>query len=62
MHGTEDLTVPISTSQEAAARYPATVTLVECDGADHIECWNLEGTAIEARVTDFLDQATGSQG
>jgi hypothetical protein len=62
LHGTEDLTVPIATSREAAARYPATVTLIECDGADHIECWNVDGDALEARVTDFLDQATGSQG
>jgi len=63
IHGTEDLTVPIATSREALKRYPATVTLVECEGADHIECWNLDAPRMEAIVTAFLDdQATGSQG
>jgi hypothetical protein len=61
LHGDADLTVPIATSREAARRYPDTVTLVVCPGADHIECWNLDPAAMERRVTDFLAQAVGSQ-
>jgi hypothetical protein len=57
VHGDRDLTVPIGTSRDAAARYPDTVTLVECPGADHIECWNLDPDAYEDEVTGFLDGA-----
>jgi pimeloyl-ACP methyl ester carboxylesterase len=54
LHGDEDLTVPIGTSRQAAEAFPDTVTLVECPGADHIECWNLDPPGYEARVTAFL--------
>jgi pimeloyl-ACP methyl ester carboxylesterase len=63
VHGTDDLTVPIATSREAAARYPATVTLAECEGADHIECWNRDPEGMETLVTAFLEgQVAASQG
>lgn len=54
VHGTDDLTVPIATSREAAERYPATVSLVACEGADHIECWNRDPEGMEALVTAFV--------
>ena len=54
VHGDHDLTVPIGTSRDAAARHPGTVTLVECPGADHIECWNLDPKKMQRLVTDFL--------
>jgi len=57
MHGTDDLTVPIATSRQLAAAAPDTVTLVECPGADHIECWNLDPAAAEERVVAFLDSS-----
>ena len=60
MHGTDDLTVPIATSRRLAAAAPETVTLVECPGADHIECWNLDPEAAEERVLDFLAENLGS--
>ena len=63
IHGTEDLTVPIGTSRDAAERYPGTVTLHECEGADHLACWNRDPAAVSALVTDFLEaQAPASQG
>lgn len=63
LHGDVDLTVPVATSRDAASRYPDTVTLVECPGADHIECWNLDPEGYEAMVVAFLAQpAPASQG
>jgi hypothetical protein len=61
LHGTEDLTVPIATSREAAEVFPDSVTLMECAGADHIECWNQDPDAVSAEVTNFLAQALGNQ-
>jgi len=60
-HGTDDTTVPIATSEELARMKPASVTLVKCAGANHIECWNLDPPAYESRAVAFLDQAVGSQ-
>jgi len=57
VHGDHDLTVPIATSRDAARDDPSTVTLHECPGADHIECWNLDPAAMDALVTGFLDDA-----
>lgn len=54
IHGDEDLTVPIATSREAAQRYPETITLRVCPGADHVECWNSDPDAMQALVTGFL--------
>lgn len=54
VHGDADLTVPIATSRDAAERYPDTVTLHECPGADHIECWNQDPPAMDALVREFL--------
>ena len=63
VHGTADLTVPIATSRDAAERYPGTVTLQACEGADHLECWNRDPAGTAALVTGFLaDQAPASQG
>ena len=56
-HGTQDLTVPIGTSEDLARRRPDLVTLVRCPGADHIECWNVDHQAYEQRVVQFLEAA-----
>lgn len=56
-HGTDDDTVPISTSREFKALLPDQVQLTECKGAGHIECWNLDPAAYAATVDAFL-QAT----
>ena len=53
-HGTRDLTVPISTSEDLAQRYPDEVTLVRCQDAGHIACWNSDPGAYADRVDSFL--------
>lgn len=53
-HGTRDLTVPISTSEEFSQHYPDEATLVRCPDAGHIACWNLDPQAYEDRVGAFL--------
>jgi pimeloyl-ACP methyl ester carboxylesterase len=58
-HGTEDTTVPIATSEELAALRPDSVTLVRCEGANHIECWNLDPDAFDRHMVAFLKRATG---
>jgi uncharacterized protein len=52
-HGDADLTVPIETSRELADRDPD-VTLIEAEGVAHLESWNADPEAYEARVRDFL--------
>ena len=53
-HGTADTTVPIGTSRRFAALLPERVDLVECDGAEHIGCWNLNPEGYAARTWTFL--------
>lgn len=62
LHGTQDTTVPIVTSEEFRELRPDLVELVRCRGAEHIECWNLDTRAYERRVLSFLRQTVGSQG
>ncbi len=53
-HGTEDDTVPIEVSRELVERQPNLVQLVEVPGAGHVESWNVDPEAYEARLVDFL--------
>lgn len=53
-HGTDDTTVPIGTSRAFAATLPELVELVECEGAEHIGCWNLDPEAYATTVQGFL--------
>src|SRR4029450_4095664 len=46
-HGEQDQTVPISTSVAFAKERSDIVTLVRCPDADHIECWNLDPSAVD---------------
>ena len=55
-HGTDDTTVPIGTSREFADLLPEQVDLLECDGAEHIGCWNLDPETYAAAVRAFLNQ------
>ena len=55
-HGTEDETVPMTTSEELKRRVPH-VQLVRCAGVGHIECWNLDPKAYESQVRKFLERA-----
>lgn len=53
-HGTADTTVPIGTSRRFVQRLPEQVELVECPGAEHIACWNLDPDAYAAAVQGFI--------
>jgi fermentation-respiration switch protein FrsA (DUF1100 family) len=58
-HGEQDLTIPITTSEQLAKLRPDTVELVRCPKADHIECWNVDPVAMQERIAAFLDQTVG---
>lgn len=53
-HGTADTTVPIGTSREFERVLPDLVELVECEGAEHIGCWNLDPEGYAATTQGFL--------
>ncbi len=57
-HGTEDKTVPFSTSQELAAARPTQVRFVVVTGAGHVRSWNVGPDAYERRVAEFLDEVS----
>ena len=52
--GTDDDTVPITTSEQLAAAEPELVTLVVTDGADHVASWNVDPARYDAALLDFL--------
>ena len=53
-HGTADDTVPISTSDALAARYPTLVREVRLPGVGHVESWNAGPARYTATVSAFL--------
>ncbi len=55
-HGLADLTVPVESSRQLAAR-SGRVTLVEVPGAGHVESWNADPVSYEARMEAFLTRA-----
>lgn len=54
-HGTDDTTVPIGTSRTFASLLPELVDLIECEGAEHIGCWNLDPEGYGASVQAFVE-------
>ena len=56
-HGRDDDWTPIEVSREAAAARPQFVTLVEVDGAGHVQSWNADPVAYERRVSAFIADA-----
>jgi uncharacterized protein len=53
-HGDDDKVVPISTSDEFAAKLPRWVTYHRAPKAGHVEAWNVNPRFYERRVTAFL--------
>jgi len=53
-HGTEDKTVPISTSEEFAAELPQWVTFYRVQKAGHAESWNVAPRLYDRRLESFL--------
>ena len=54
VHGTEDLSVPIETSRALASARPDLVTLVEFEGAKHVQSWNADPEKYAAVLEDFV--------
>jgi fermentation-respiration switch protein FrsA (DUF1100 family) len=54
LHGSDDTTVPLRTSEELRANRPDRVTLVVVPGAEHVESWNVDPTAYDEAVARFL--------
>jgi pimeloyl-ACP methyl ester carboxylesterase len=60
-HGTADDTVPISLSDALRATHPDLVEEIRVRDAGHVESWNLDPDAYQARESAFLDCVTRSQ-
>lgn len=58
-HGTEDATVPLDTSLRFQEARPQFVALETVEGAGHVESWNVDPDAYEARVLEFLSALRG---
>jgi uncharacterized protein len=58
-HGTEDQTVPISSSDAFARALPRRVTYYRVAGAGHVEAWNVDPALYERRVRAFLARVLG---
>jgi uncharacterized protein len=60
-HGGEDATVPLSTSEEFARKLPRTVEFTRVPQAGHIESWNVDRTAFDARLRAFLERVEATK-
>ena len=56
-HGTEDSTVPISSSDAFARALPELVTYHRVARAGHVESWNVAPARYQRRVQAFLASA-----
>lgn len=54
IHGEDDLTVPLRTSEELRDANPGLVDLVTVPDAGHVESWNVDPAAYDARLASFL--------
>jgi pimeloyl-ACP methyl ester carboxylesterase len=54
IHGTDDSTVPLRTSEALRASRPDQVTLTVVPGAEHVESWNVDPRAYDDEVAGFL--------
>jgi hypothetical protein len=54
IHGSDDTTVPLRTSEALRASRPDRVTLVVVPGAEHVESWNVDPQAYDEAVARFL--------
>jgi alpha-beta hydrolase superfamily lysophospholipase len=56
-HGTQDTVVPIATSREFSGLLADEVKLIECPGAGHLECWNVDSERYVSEVLTFIGTA-----
>jgi alpha-beta hydrolase superfamily lysophospholipase len=59
LQGSDDATVPPSTSVQLARAEPQLVTLVVTDGAGHVESWNVSPDAYDDAIGAFLAKTLG---
>jgi uncharacterized protein len=60
-HGTDDTTVPISTSIRLKQLRPSLVTLARFPGAGHVESWNIDRARYTSLLESFLSPVAPSQ-
>jgi pimeloyl-ACP methyl ester carboxylesterase len=53
-HGTDDTTVPVSTSDALARQRPDIVTYKRLEGVAHVRSWNHDPAAYEQALREFL--------
>lgn len=58
IHGTDDETVPLQSSQDLAAARPDLVRISIVPGAGHVRSWNVGSASYEAAVTGFLAEVS----
>ncbi|MGI8518952.1 MAG: alpha/beta hydrolase [Acidimicrobiia bacterium] len=58
IHGTEDETVPLQSSQDLVAARPDLVRISIVPGAGHVRSWNVDAASYEAAVTGFLAEVS----
>ena len=58
LHGTEDASVPVATSEAFARARPDLVTLLPFPDAGHVRAWNADRRRYERRVLGFLERVT----
>jgi uncharacterized protein len=59
-HGTDDHTVPISSSNAFVRALPKLVTYHRVAGAGHVESWNVGPRLYDRRIRAFLARVTAS--
>jgi pimeloyl-ACP methyl ester carboxylesterase len=59
VHGADDLTVPVTTSNQLKAAHPKLVTEVVVPSAPHVGSWNVNPRAYEQREAAFLAKVAG---
>jgi fermentation-respiration switch protein FrsA (DUF1100 family) len=59
-HGTDDHTVPISSSNAFARALPNLVTYHRVAGTGHVESWNVGPRLFDRRIRAFLGRVTAS--
>ena len=53
-HGTDDTTVPVALSDEAAETLGARATYLRVDGAEHVRSWNADPVGYSHALAEFL--------
>lgn len=61
LHGTEDCRIPVEVSPRLSEGSNS-IELVEFEGAEHVESWNLDRERYERELRSFLDRVRRAAG